>query len=174
MNCLHVYTGDGKGKTTAAMGLALRAAGHGGKVLVAQFMKKANSGELKALKAFENVKVMTAVPVSGFTSRMNEEEKRRTSEEQTAFARELIGRIAEISPDMIILDELGIAVCSNMVDYGTAGALIDRALESGETAVTGRYVPDWIIARADYVSVINAKKHPYASSGLTARKGVEW
>ena len=70
MNKLHVYTGPGKGKTTAAMGLALRSLGHGNAVLVAQFMKRANSGELAALRRL-NACVLTAPPISGFTFRMD-------------------------------------------------------------------------------------------------------
>lgn len=174
MNCLHVYTGDGKGKTTAAMGLALRSAGHGRCVIVAQFMKKGNSGELKAFSALSNVTVMTAAPISGFTSRMSDEERDGARKEQTDFAMELTERIAQINPAMVILDELGIAICSNMVDEQTAKELLETSLSCAETAVTGRYVPDWLIDRADYVSVINARKHPYAAKGLAARKGVEW
>ena len=73
-NKLHVYTGEGKGKTTAGMGLALRSVGHGNRVLVAQFMKRGNSGELKALQTFPNARVTMAEPVKGFTFRMSEEE----------------------------------------------------------------------------------------------------
>ena len=80
MNKLHVYTGDGKGKTTAAMGLALRSLGHGNTVLVAQFMKKGNSGELAALRRFENATVMTAEPIRGFTFQMDDAQKETVQE----------------------------------------------------------------------------------------------
>ena len=173
-NKLHVYTGGGKGKTTAAMGLALRAAGHGQRVLVAQFMKKANSGELKAFGVFDNVRVMTAPPIRGFTFRMTEEEKRLTRDEQTAFARELCGTISVFRPQTVILDELGMALVTGMVDEDTAKALVDTALQSGETAITGHDIPEWLGERADYLSRITAEKHPYASEKLAARKGVEW
>ncbi|MBR5751338.1 MAG: cob(I)yrinic acid a,c-diamide adenosyltransferase [Clostridia bacterium] len=174
MNKLHVYTGDGKGKTTAAMGLALRSAGHGNKVLVAQFMKKGNSGELKAFGGFDNVRVMTANPIKGFTFRLTDEEKQSARADQTAFAKQVALTIAQWRPQTIILDELGIALALDMVEENSARELIENALSSGETAVTGREVPDWLKEKADYVSRITAEKHPYVTEKLPARKGVEW
>ena len=174
MNKLHVYTGNGKGKTTAAMGLALRCAGHGNKVLVAQFMKKGNSGELKAFGRLDNVRVMTASPIKGFSSRLNDEEKLSARADQTAFAEEVAAQIAAWQPEMIILDELGIALALDMVDENSARGLIEKSLSSGETAVTGREVPEWLSHKADYVSRITAEKHPYVTEKLPARKGVEW
>ena len=174
MNKLHVYTGDGKGKTTAAMGLALRSLGHGNRVLIAQFMKRGNSGELKALGTFENARVMTAPPISGFTFRMTEEEKAAARAAQTAFAREAARAVKDFQPQTVILDELGMALSLGMVEKEAADALIEGALAHGETAVTGRTVPDELRERADYVSRIVAEKHPYETEKLAARKGVEW
>lgn len=173
MNKLHVYTGPGKGKTTAAMGLALRSLGHGNAVLVAQFMKRANSGELAALRKL-NACVLTAPPISGFTFRMDAENQVKTAAEQTALIPEILRKIAEIAPKTIVLDELGIALTTGMVAREDAEKLIDAALISGEAAVTGRNVPDWLLEKADYVSRIQADKHPYATEKLPARKGVEW
>ena len=173
MNKLHVYTGNGKGKTTAAMGLALRSLGHGNPVLVAQFMKRANSGELAALRKLDAC-VLTAPPITGFTFRMDAETQVKTAAEQSALIPEILRKIAEIAPKTVILDELGIALTTGMVAREDAEALLDAALRSGETAVTGRNVPDWLLDRADYVSRIQADKHPYATEKLPARKGVEW
>ena len=174
MNKLHVYTGDGKGMTTAAMGLALRAAGHGRRVLVAQFMKKGNSGELIALERFENVRVMTARPIQGFTSRMDENQKQTVCEEQTAFALETDEAITQWQPETVILDELGIALALDMADEDSCRKLISDALSSGETVITGRNVPEWLAQKADYLSRIVMEKHPYVTEKLPARKGVEW
>ena len=174
MNKLHVYTGNGKGKTTAAMGLALRSAGHGNKVLVAQFMKRGNSGELKAFGCFDNVRVMTANPIKGFTFRLTDEEKLSARTDQTAFAEQVALAIAEWQPQTIILDELGIALALDMVDENSARELIETALSFGETAVTGREAPQWLSDKADYLSRITAEKHPYVTEKLPARKGVEW
>ncbi len=173
MNLLHVYMGDGKGKTTAAMGLALRSLGHGNKVLVAQFMKTGNSGELTALRRL-GAEVMTAKPVRGFTFRMSEAEKAETREEQTAFAREVMEAIDRCGPATIVLDELGVALAIDMVEEEAGRALIEKALLSGETVATGHSVPAWLEEKADYLSRISAQKHPYQTLGLPARKGVEW
>ena len=173
-NKLHVYTGEGKGKTTAGMGLALRSVGHGNRVLVAQFMKRGNSGELKALQTFPNARVTMAEPVKGFTFRMSADELAATREQQTSFARETRERIADMKPQTIVFDELGMALSLGLVDEDEAKALIDAALASGETVVTGRNVPDWLRDRADYLSRVVAEKHPYATEQLAARKGVEW
>jgi len=172
-NKLHLYTGDGKGKTTAAMGLALRSLGHGNKVLVAQFMKTGNSGELTALKKL-GATVLTAEPVKGFTFRMDEAQKALTRSQQTAFAQAVTEAIRQARPDTIVLDELGVALTTGMLEEAAARALIEAALESGETAATGRTAPAWLEDRADYLSRVRAEKHPYASEGLPARKGVEW
>ncbi|MBR3504305.1 MAG: cob(I)yrinic acid a,c-diamide adenosyltransferase [Clostridia bacterium] len=174
MNKLHVYMGEGKGKTTAAMGLALRSLGHGNKALVAQFMKTGNSGELAALRRFENAVVMTAEPVRGFTFRMDEAQKALTRSQQTAFAEAVREAVHNAGPALIVLDEMGVALTTGMLDEAAARALLDEALASGETVVTGRAVPDWLMERADYLSRIAAEKHPYASEGLPARKGIEW
>ncbi|MBQ8955309.1 MAG: cob(I)yrinic acid a,c-diamide adenosyltransferase [Clostridia bacterium] len=174
MNKLHVYTGEGKGKTTAAMGLALRSLGHGNAALVAQFMKKGNSGELIALRRFENAAVMTAPPIQGFTFRMDEAQKALTRRQQTEFAQAVIEQIAALRPATVVLDELGVALTSGMLEEDTARRLLDAALDSGETVATGRTVPQWLEERADYLSRVMAEKHPYASEGLPARKGVEW
>ena len=174
MNRLHVYTGNGKGKTTAAMGLALRSLGHGNAVLVAQFMKTGNSGELAALRRFENAEVMTAEPVKGFTFRMDEAQKALTRGQQTAFAAAVTEAVARLRPVTIVLDEMGIALTAGMLEEAAARALLEAALASGETVVTGRSVPPWLEERADYLSRITAEKHPYMSERLPAREGVEW
>lgn len=173
MNRLHVYAGDGKGKTSAAMGLAVRSLGHGNRVLVAQFMKRGDSGELAALRRL-GATVMTAEPMEGFTFQMDGAQKTRTRDQQTAFAREATAAVLRERPDTIVLDELGMALTSDMIDTDAARALLSAALRSGETAVTGRAVPEWLEAKADYLSRITAEKHPYASEGLPARRGVEW
>lgn len=171
---LHLYTGKGKGKTTAAMGLALRAAGHGQRVLVAQFMKDGTSGELAALAHVPGVTVYPASPIRGFTFRMTAEELARTRQEQTAQARALTEVIRETKPETVILDELAVALSLELVPEDTARMLLTEALLWGEAAVTGRNAPDWLRDLSDYVSCIEAEKHPYTTEGLNAREGVEW
>ena len=173
-NRLHVYTGDGKGKTTAAMGLALRSLGHGRRVLIAQFLKDGGSGELRALERLDGATVFRTQPISGFVFQMTAEERARAARAQTEQALRLAEAIRQEKPSLAVLDELGEAVWLEMVTPEAARALIDAALECAETVVTGRDVPDWLLARADYVSRISAEKHPFRTEGLPAREGVEW
>ncbi len=174
MNNLHVYTGDGKGKTTAAMGLALRGLGHGRKVLVAQFMKNGVSGELSALTLLPGAHVVTAPPTAGFVSRMSPDKREETAREQLSFARETEEIIRRERPETIVLDEINVALSLGMLSAEAGAELINTALESGETVATGRNAPDWLREKADYVSVIMPEKHPYATRKQPARKGVEW
>ena len=174
MNKLHLYMGDGKGKTTAAMGLALRGLGHGRRVLVAQFMKRGDSGELIALRKFDDARVMTAEPIRGFTFRMDQAQRDKTRMEQTAFALSVMEEIESFRPETVVLDEIGMALDTGMLDGDMARRLIDKALSFAETVTTGRRAPEWLMDRADYLSRIEADRHPYATEGLTARKGIEW
>lgn len=171
---MHVYTGDGKGKTTAAMGLALRCLGHGRRVLIAQFLKDGRSGELVALAHLPGAMVWKGAPVTKFTFRMSPGERAQTAAEQTDQARQLTTEIERSRPDMVVLDELGEAVHLGLVEDAAARRLIDAAMAVAETVVTGRDVPEWMLARADYVSRIAAERHPYQTEGLRARQGVEW
>ena len=171
---MHLYFGEGKGKTTAAMGLALRALGHGRRVLVAQFMKTGTSGELAALRRLPGAMVEVLAPVGGFFSRMSEQERARTIREQTRQAVSLTNVILRERPDMIVLDELALACSRGVVEEAAARALVEAAMASGETVVTGREAPSWLRERADYISHITAERHPYQTEGLRAREGVEW
>ncbi len=170
---LHLYTGDGKGKTTAAMGLALRMLGHGGRVLVASFLKDGTSGELTSLARLGAVMATTA-PMEGFLFQMTPEERAREAQRQTAAALRLIEQVREARPLLTVLDELALAVSLGVVQEDAALRLVDEALRWGECVVTGRDAPACLRHRADYASVIAAEKHPYSTEGLTAREGIEW
>lgn len=171
---LHLYIGNGKGKTTAGMGMVLRFLGHGMNVLVVQFLKKGNSGELIALRHFPNAAVLTAPSLPNFTFRMSPEERRQTAIEQTAFAETLPARMDTFHPDLILLDELNNAVTLEMVPEILALSLLDTALACGETVSTGRSAPESFLARADYITRMDMVRHPYQTEQLSARKGVEW
>lgn len=173
MNKLHLYIGDGKGKTCAAMGLALRALGHGWSVLVAQFLKNGRSGELDALRRFENARVIETPPTKKFTFQMTAEELAEEKARQAEALESLIMVVDAERPQMMVFDELAMAAHLHLVTDTDALRLIDAALEHGEVAVTGRAAPEALLARADYISEIVKRRHPY-DSGLQARKGVEW
>ena len=171
---LHLYYGNGKGKTTCGMGLALRFLGHGKRVLVAQFMKDGTSGELEALRQFQSATIFDMKPVTGFLAQMQEEERQRVIQSQTEEAVRLTDVIAKVKPDLVLLDELALACAMDVVQTNVAETLIRAALASGETVVTGYAAPDWLKQRADYVTHMTAEKHPYQTEGLAARECVEW
>ncbi len=171
---LHLYYGDGKGKTTAGMGLAVRFLGHGKKVLVAQFMKDGTSGEVAALKHFPGVKVFDMKPVNGFLAQMTPEVQQQVIASQTQEAQRLQEAIVHLHPDMILLDELAIACVIGAVPQDVAVSLVNAAVHFGETVVTGYDAPDWLKNQANYVTHLTAEKHPFSAEGLPARKCVEW
>ena len=172
-NKLHLYIGEGKGKTTAAMGLALRALGHGQRVLIAQFLKDGRSGELTVLKNLPGANVAEIAPIAGFIFRMTPEQVAEAKRQQAAQLESLFSLVGSEKPDMAVFDELAMAMQLGFVDMDAAWRLIEEALKCGEVILTGRYAPKELILRADYVSEVVKRRHPY-DLGLPARKGVEW
>lgn len=173
MTKLHVYMGNGKGKTTAAMGLALRALGGGKVVYVAQFLKTEQSGELLALRAMKNAAVERVEPIGKFTFLMNDGEKEEAQKRQTSELMRIFARVERLKPDCMVFDELALAMYLGMVDIDAALSLISRGLEFGEVVTTGRYAPEALIKLADYVSNVRMVSHPY-EQGLASRRGIEF
>lgn len=172
-NLLHLYTGDGKGKTTAAFGLAFRALGHGNRVLIAQFLKNGKSSELEAAAKFENACVIKVPSTNKFTYQMTEEELNEERRKQKNAIYMLIDKIKDMKPETIILDELAVCTGIGLTQEEDMWKLIGTALEYGETVVTGRYPPESLMERADYVSEIVKRRHPF-DKGISARAGVEF
>ncbi|MDR3557477.1 MAG: cob(I)yrinic acid a,c-diamide adenosyltransferase [Syntrophobacteraceae bacterium] len=167
---LIVFTGHGKGKTTAALGMALRAAGHGMKVLVLQFIKGAWSyGELNSLKKVEEIQIKPLG--TGFTwKKENLEEDRRLAE---AGWQEALSQINRAGYDMIVLDELNIILSLGLLPLKT----VIEGLQSRTTShvvVTGRNAPEELVAIADLVTEMKMIKHPFPDRGLKASKGIEF
>lgn len=165
---LHLYWGEGKGKTTAAMGLALRALGAGLRVTVVQFLKSGTSSELKPLRRL-GAAVYGGKAGTKFVFQMSEEEKAATRALQDANLRAAL----EAPCDLLLLDEACAAWQLGMVD----GALLRRAaLErpaGREVVLTGRDPAPWMADAADYSTEMRCHKHPY-QRGVPARKGVEF
>jgi cob(I)alamin adenosyltransferase len=167
---VQVYTGDGKGKTTAAVGLGVRAAGHGLRVFLLQFMKgDPNYGELLALKSIPNFDFLqSGLPT--FVEKGNpSSEDLRLAAAGLARAEELL---AEGNYDVIILDEINCAV-----DYGLIAAddvlqLIERKPPHVELVLTGRNAPREVLMKADLVSEVLEIRHPF-QRGIRAREGIE-
>lgn len=169
MGLLHVYCGEGKGKTTAALGLAVRAAGRGMKVTIARFLKTEDSGEVTVLRGIPGIYVFPCEKSFGFTFSMSEEERR----EAGAYYQDLFCRAVEKETDVLILDEI-LAVCeAGLLDKGQVEEFLLRRLPETEVVMTGRKPWKGLLDRADYVTEMRAVRHPY-QRGIAARRGIEY
>lgn len=172
-HALHVYFGQSKGKTTCAMGLAIRAAGQGKKVLVSQLMKTNTSGELASLRLIPNITIVLGEPITKLTNMMTEQELAEEKQRQRANFEKICGEIRKVQPDMIVLDELLVAEHMDFVDTQRVLDSIDEWLETSEVVLTGHWASEVIRERADYVTEMVKCKHPY-DQGVMARRGVEF
>ncbi len=168
---LVVLTGNGKGKTTAALGMALRAAGQGMKVLILQFIKGAWSyGELEALKRFEEI---TIEPLgSGFTWRkesLEEDERLAGSGWERAVA-----AMEGSSYEMIILDELNYVLSYGLLPLKSVLEAVAKRPKNLHLVITGRGAPDDLVAAADLVTEMRQVKHPFHEQGVKAQRGIEF
>lgn len=168
---VHIYCGDGKGKTTAAMGLAARAAGSGKKVLITQFFKPGNSSELKTLALNSNIEIFSEKEHYGRVSNMSDEQLAKAK----SYYRIYFAGIVEKSEDfdVIILDEIISAVNHNIVPLANVADFVDNRKEGLELVLTGRNPQGELIRKADYVTMMQKVKHPY-DNGIMARKGIEF
>ncbi len=171
---IHLYCGDGKGKTTAALGLALRWAGYGLPVVLAQFQKNEHSGELETLKLLPSVTVLRIQDgLSGFSWQFSEEEAVR----RTASHNQLLAQAFQICQDgsrrLLILDELTSAINCNLIDKNAAMHYICTKPKETELVITGREPTEELCRTADYISKIHAIKHPM-NRGISAREGIEY
>lgn len=164
---LHLYWGNGKGKTTAAMGLALRALGHGRRVVIVQFLKDGTSGEIAPLRAAGAA--VYACPNAKFTWLMDEADKAAARE---ASARALGQALAEPF-DLLVLDEACAALKSGILDEALLRRAVAFAKNGREVVLTGRDPAPWLQDAADYSTEMRTHKHPYAD-GVAAREGVEY
>ena len=165
---VHLYCGDGKGKTTAAMGLALRALGQGMRVAVVQFLKNGTSGELEPLKKL-GAAVYSGQPGAKFTFQMNAEEKAQATKENNARLAEALQQPC----DLLILDEICAARNSGMVDETLAKQAVLERPQHREVVLTGRNPEAWMVEAADYITEMQPRRHPY-EQGIPARKGIEF
>ena len=165
---LHLYYGDGKGKTTAAMGLALRALGSGKKVVVLQFLKGGQSGEIPLLEQL-GAKIYRGKAGQKFVFQMNEAEKAATRDLQN---RNLAAAMTE-DADLLVLDEAGSAWELDMVDKALLQNAVLARPAAQECVLTVHAAPQWMLDAADYVTEMKCCRHPY-QKGIAARKGIEY
>ncbi len=164
---VHLYHGDGKGKTTAAVGLSVRAAGAGLKVVFVQFIKTRHSSEIKNLETL-GLTVIRPQGESKFASKMNEEEL----DTLKIVHDENLEKALSLNPDLLILDEACAAFKYDCVDE----RLLKNAIEYGqdkEVVITGRDPAQWMVDSADYVTEMKCIKHPL-KNGIRARLGIEY
>ncbi|MDO5141920.1 MAG: cob(I)yrinic acid a,c-diamide adenosyltransferase [Eubacteriales bacterium] len=171
-SCVHLYHGNGKGKTTAAIGLAVRCAGRGGKVVIAQFLKDGTSGECRALASRPDVTLLAANPVGKFSFQMDEAEKQRTAEAVRRTFDAAVRFAVQEDARLLVLDEVCAAIACGFLDEQAVTALLDSRPDTLEVVLTGRDPSDALCARADYITEMVAHRHPF-EQGLAAREGIE-
>jgi cob(I)alamin adenosyltransferase len=165
-----VNTGDGKGKTTAALGTVLRAAGHGQRVAIVQFLKGTwNYGEAKALECFPNVELQRIG--SGFTWEAENPAIPRALARKAWEAATRLARCGEY--DLLVLDELNYAVSEGYVEVEEVTALLEALPDGLSVIITGRNAAPAVIDLADTVTEMRCVKHGF-SAQLPARKGIEY
>lgn len=166
---VQVYTGDGKGKTTAALGLALRASGHEMRTYIGQFMKGQRYGELEALRDHPYI----TIEQYGDVRCIRREE---VTPEHVAQARRGLERAREAMLsgryDIVVLDEVNVAIWFGLLTVEEVLAFLDQRPEHVEVILTGRRAPPELIERADLVTEMREIKH-YYQQGVLARKGIE-
>lgn len=168
---IHLYCGEGKGKTTAAMGLALRAAGAGKRVLVLQFFKDGSSSEIQALGRFDNVEVVAHRKQFGFFWTLSDAEKEEARVYYTALLEETMAQSGAYG--LLVLDEAMSACTNKVIDEERLLDLLANKPEELEVVLTGRNPSQAMIDRADYVTEMRKIKHPF-DRGIPARHGVEY
>lgn len=169
---VHVYTGNGKGKTTAAVGLGIRAAGRDFKVVMVQFLKSSDTGELKIIEKIPNFEVHRFERPRGFFWTLSDNEKKELQDDIDKAIGFVNERLTKGDCDMLILDEVMGAIGNRLVNPELLASKISSRKEHIEVVLTGRNVPDNIKEIADYVSEINPVKHPF-DKGIPARRGIE-
>lgn len=169
---IHIYCGDGKGKTTAAVGLAVRCAGRGNKVLLVQFLKSRDSGELYSLAKLPDIEVMRGKESKKFTFQMNEEEKLALLIEHNKMFEQVLAKIKNGGYSLLILDEVIGALNAKVFEMPKLIEFLRHKPENLEVVLTGRNPAPELVEIADYVSEIRKVKHPM-DKGIMAREGIE-
>ena len=169
---VHLYCGDGKGKTTAAVGLAVRHSGRGGKVVFAQFLKDGTSGECRVLAKL-GVTVLAANPVGKFSFRMTEEEKAETAAALGRTFDAATGFAVRERATLLVLDEICAAVNCGFLPEKTLTEFLESRPDSLEVVLTGRDPSENLQVHADYITEMKKRRHPF-DEGVAAREGIKF
>ena len=170
---VHIYCGEGKGKTTAATGLAVRMAGYGEKILFTRFLKNESSGELKILDRIEEIEVLHLPRSFGFYNTLNEEQKADLKKMYRAMWEAVKTKIKEEHYNMLVMDEVLHAVRYELITENELVEFLRERPDDLEVVLTGRDPSERLCGEADYISEIRKIKHPY-DKGIMARKGIEY
>jgi len=171
---VHIYTGNGKGKTTAAIGLGIRACGRGLKVFMAQFLKGMKTGEIMTLKKLEpDFTLYRGASTNKFTWDMDDDEFIKAREAQQDVFNCALEAARSGKWNLIILDEIMAAISAGFVNLEDVKEFVRNKPGMLEIVMTGRNAPPELVELADYVSEINEVKHPM-KNGIPARKGIEF
>lgn len=167
--CIHLYHGDGKGKTTCAMGLALRYAYYGHEVLIIQCLKNGSSGEIHQLNRFQNITILADKVSTNFSWNMTQQEKYETRVLHDNYLQHALSQ----EWDMLVLDEICAALNQDLVSEELVVALLEQKKAHQEIVMTGRNPTELLLRNADYITRMSFEKHPF-SNGLQAREGIEF
>lgn len=169
---IHIYHGNGKGKTTAAVGLAVRAAGAGMRVSFIQLMKDGTSAELNVLKKMEQIEVYSIRNTYGFTWNMSDDDRIRLRMKNDKAVNAMIRAVKEGLYQMLVVDEMMPAYQGGFVDKAAVLELMQLCKGTTELVLTGRNPAKELLDRADYITEMKNERHPY-EKGITARVGIE-
>ena len=169
----HIYCGDGKGKTTAAVGLGVRACGSGKRVMLVQFLKGNSSSELIVLRQLKNFNVLPAPSSIKFTFQMTKKELEETAMLCAGLFCKAVAAVNADDCDMLILDEVFGAVNCDLLDNKMLIDLIKNKPQKLELVLTGRDPKPEVLELADYISEIKKVKHPF-DQDIPARRGIEF
>lgn len=172
---IHLYHGDGKGKTTAAIGLFVRAVGAGRTGYFVQLMKGNHSSELNILENMPDVRILKLQENFGFYKNMTDEQKKEQRRLQDELLKELLDALLqEEKESIVVLDEVCSAILYDLVDTQLVKQLIAHAKKEGaELVFTGRNPGEMLLECADYSTEMKLHKHPF-TKGITAREGIEY
>lgn len=170
---IHIYCGDGKGKTTAAIGLSIRASAGGYQVIFAQFIKSWDTGEIEVLKKLSNITVHRGDFPNKFSKYYTEEERAAVYLENNRLFQQAIADINPSGQTLLVLDEIIGTMDKELIDHHMVYNFLKDKPAHIEVVLTGRNPSENFLEIADYVSEIRKIKHPY-EKGINARKGIEY
>ena len=170
---IHLYCGDGKGKTTASVGLAVRACGSGKRVMFTQFLKGQETGELSCLRLLPEITVLRGNLSKKFTFQMTAEERKAEAAENERLLEEAFHQARENGVQLLILDESVTAAQRDMISGERLKELVESHRENFEIVMTGAVPDGWMVELADYVTDMEKIKHPF-DKGVMARAGIEY